>query len=363
MAQDIRITRRRLLMASGAIAAAAVCGGGAPSPSSAPAGAAASPGSGDPLANLVAAAKKEGTFTLWGADDVADVQCYMGGFSQSYAGIDAQHFEITAGEGTERIITEARAGKTSLDVSIGSLDTVQPLLARDLVAKFDDWESMFKLPKGSVNGNGRLVAFYHLSHPVGVNTKALGTLPVPASWEALLDPIYKGRILVEVRGKPFGMLGTVWGEKKLTDYVTALKAQNPRILKGGTTVADSLAAGEAPLAIGTYGYKILDYAENKKAPVTYAKISPISASSFQLYVLKNATHPNAGRLFAGWMARDAGQKTLEGCTAKGSLLPGAQGKLAKEYVSNKIELIFETPENQEQGGKFEALAAKILGAK
>jgi ABC-type Fe3+ transport system substrate-binding protein len=354
------ITRRRLLIAGGTAALAAACGGATPAPAAT--GAATTAGA-KGIDALYAAAKREATFVSWGPDDPGDVKCYMDGFTKAFPGIANSHFEITAGEAAEKIVTEAKAGKTSLDVGMASLDTVQPLLERDLVAGFSDWEELFQLPKGAVNEKGRLLAFYHLSHPVGINTKALGSLPVPTSWEALLDPIYKGKLIVEVRGKPFGMLGTVWGEKKLTDYVTALRAQSPRILKGGTTVTESLAAGEAPMAIGAYGYKIAEYAEKKGAPLTYAKFGPMSASSFQLYVTKGAAHPSAGRLFAGWLASPDGQKTLEACTGKGSLVPGSGGKLARMYQNDGIQLIFESTENVEAGGKFEAIAAKILGAK
>jgi iron(III) transport system substrate-binding protein len=315
------------------------------------------------LDRLYAAAKQEGQVVIWGPDDPSDMDCYAKAFGQRFPGVQINHFEITAGEAASRIVTEAQAGKMSLDASSASLDTVEPLIQRDLVAGYDDWSTLFGIPSGAVSSNGRLISFYHLSHPLGINTQALGSLPVPTSWDDLLNPIYKGQIMLEARGKPFGMLGVEWGEAKLRDYLTHLMTQQPKILKGGTTILTALSAGESAIAIGTYGYKIKQFSEQEGAPITYGKFSPMAASSFQVFTMKGAAHPNAGRLLVGWLGGAEGQQVQEQCSSKSSLVPGAPGALSQDYQQNNIRLIFESVDNFDQGTRYEDIAARIIGGK
>ncbi len=313
------------------------------------------------LDQLYEAAKREGQVITWGPEDPEPMKLMAEDFNKRFPGIQVKHFEITAGESVERIIAEAQVGKVSLDMGMASLGNAIPLMERDLLAAYDDWSSLFGISPQSVIAGGRLLFYYHLSHPLAINTQALGSLPVPESWEDILKPEYRGRIIVEPRAKAFDALGAVWGEEKLRQYLTRLKEQRPTFIKGGTTVLQSLMAGEAPLAIGTYGYKVRNAVIEQGAPLTWGKFSPMGTSSFTVYILKGAAHPNAARLLAGWLATPEGQRSQEKHTGKSSLAPGAGSALADEYEKAGIKLIYETPENAAELQKFENLAAQLLG--
>ncbi|MBV9121716.1 MAG: ABC transporter substrate-binding protein, partial [Chloroflexi bacterium] len=204
-------------------------------------------------------------------------------------------------------------------------------------------------------------AYFDIDFALGVNTKALGSTPEPASWDDVVKPDFNGRVVVDSRGYPFGLLGVTWGEQKFTDWMTKLKALQPKLLSGGTNVLQSLASGEAALGIGSFSFKILEAADTKKAPVKISKVSPVGVDLFVSSIPIDVPHPNAARLFAGWIATPEGQASHEKNVGTALLGPGAKSKPAQIYQDYGTQLLFETPENVQDEDKYNKLAQKILG--
>ncbi len=321
------------------------------------------------LQALYEAAKAEGEFNFWGPTDPDEMNALAAAFNKRFPGVKMKMFEITAGQLVQRIVTEAQAGKINADAAEGSLSTVYPLYQRDLMQGYDDWLKLFQGPGLKLNPNavvwgGKGLTWYNLAHPIGYNTRLLKREEVPKTWEDLLDPKWKGgKILVEARAKSFGYLGLKWGEQKMADYVAKLAAQKPIFTKGGTPTLQQLAAGEAPLAIGVYAYKVMWYARDKKAPVDFIDTtSPMGASHFVTFGIKGAKHPNAAKLFAGWLVTPEALKILEDTSFKGPLLPGSDTFEYKRFMKNNVELLIEGPDTGERCDALERRASQILGA-
>lgn len=315
----------------------------------------------DPLAKLYQAAKAEGEVSFWGPTDPDEIKLLSEGFNKRFPGIKVNGFELTAGELVQRIVTEAKAGKIAVDSGEGSLGTLIPLLERDLIQPYQDWEEVFQLPQEAVLENGKLLAWYNLVHPIAYNTNLVKPGEAPKTWEDLLEPKWSGKILVEARAKPFGYLGLLWGEEKMVDYMKKLAANKPIYTKGGTTVIQQLASGEAPLAVGTYGYKVILFQKGKGAPVDWVRVSPVGASQFTLFTVKGAAHPNAAKLFAGWLATPEALKILEKASYKGSVLPGSGTYEAGEIQKGGMQVVVENARNSKQEANLEEKAAKALG--
>ena len=79
----------------------------------------------------------------------------------------------------------------------------------------------------------------------------------------------------------------------------------------------------------------------KGAPVTWLKLPPISALMHSIGLVKNAPHPNAGRLLIDFLASEEGQRTLA----------------AVEYIPAMPSVPAKTPELKPEGGGF---AANVL---
>lgn len=321
------------------------------------------------LQALYEAAKAEGEVSFWGPTDPDEMIPLSAAFNKRFPGIKVKPFEITSGQLVQRIVTEAQAGKVSADSAEGSIGTITPLLERDLVQSYNDWVKLFQGPGIKLNPNsvvldGRCITWYNLAHPVAYNTNLVKREDVPKTWEDVLNPKWKGgKILLEARAKAFSYLGLKWGEQKTMDYVHRLVAQKPIFSKGGTATIQQLAAGEAPLAIGTYAYKVMWYARDKKAPIDFVDTTnPMGASNFVSYTLKGAKHPNAAKLFVGWLSSPEALKILEDISFKGQLIPGSDTIEYKRFKKNNIEFIMESPDTVKVSTSLEKKASEILGA-
>lgn len=306
-------------------------------------------------------AKQEGEVMFWGPTDSPEMDKIAAAFNKKFPGITVKHFEITSGELVPKVILSARSGKAEVDVVEGAMDTLAPLESRGLVNKHDDWTDIVKLPEGAVLDGGQLVAWYNLAHPIAYNTGMLPAAQAPKTWDDLLDPKWKGKIIVEARAKPFGYLGLAWGEQKLLAYVKKLKAQEPIYAKGGTTTATSLIAGQAPIAIGSYAYKIELYQRKKHAPVDWVAPDVLGASQFGLATIKGAKHPAAAQLFAAWLASPEGLKVMYEVNGRGSVRAGSGSRIADKIEKAGSKLIIEDAKNSEEENRLEKEVAKALG--
>lgn len=318
---------------------------------------------GDPIAQLYAAAKKEGTVVIWGPGDGAIYRKSQEVLEKQYPGIKIEHFESLPEPVVQRVIAESQAGKPSnVDIiQSGSLRAVRPLIQRDMLASYPNWESDFNLD--AVYANHRFVGAYNLALPIAFNSKLVSAQDAPKSWDDLFDPKWKGRkIIVEARLVAFAMLGTEWGKGKATEMTQKLLAQEPIIMQGGTTVANALASGQAPLAIGTYAYRV-DKLKEQGASVEWVAVSPLPILTSALGVLKTAPHPNAARLFAGWFGSPEGQKIIYKHSGQ-TILVGKNtiGGVAEKIKAVRPKIILETDQNTGDISGIQRELGKLVGA-
>jgi iron(III) transport system substrate-binding protein len=315
------------------------------------------------IAQLYAGAKKEGTVVIWGPSDPIIYQKAQEVLNKQYPGIKIEHFESLPEPIVQRIIAETQAGKaSSVDiVQSGSLRAVRPLIDRDLLAAHPGWEKDFGLD--AVYAGNRFVGNYNLALPIAFNSKMIGSQDAPKRWEDLLDVKWKGRkIILEARLVPFAMLGTDIGKGKATEMVKQLLAQDPIIMQGGTTVVNALAGGQAPIAVGVYAYAV-DKLKRKGATVDWVPVSPLPMLTSALGVLKTAPHPNAARLFAGWMGMLDGQKIIYEYSGQATLVgKNAYGPEAERLKAARPKIILETDQNFAAILEVQRELGKLAGA-
>lgn len=319
--------------------------------------------SSEAVAQLYAAAKKEGRVIIWGPTDAIIYQRMQAALDKQFPGIKIENFESIPEPLVQRIIAETQAGKPpAVDiVQSGSLRALRPLIDRDLLVSYDGWEKHFGLD--AVYANQRFVGAYNLTLPIAYNTKAVSAQEAPKSWEDLADPKWKGRkIIMEARLVPFAMLGTEWGKGKATELVKKILGQQPLIVQGGTTVANALAGGQVALAVGTYAYTI-ERLKKQGAPVEWVAVSPLPVLTSAEGVLKTAPHPNAARFFAGWMSTPEGQN-IRYATQGQAMEVGknAIGNVAERIRSQKPQIILETDKTFATILEIQRELGKMLGA-
>lgn len=307
---------------------------------------------------VVAAARKEGKLVFWGAEEVPKMRRVAEKFAKRYPGIAFEQFRIEPGPAVQRIITEHEAGKVNVDAFDTPIAYIQPMLQRDLLDKVD-WHGTLGVPADHVYYDNRAVACWNLEIPIAYNTNKVKPDEVK-SWDDLLDPKWKGQVLLEARGTALAVLATKWGVDTTVAYIQRLKANNPVILIGGSPTAEALASGRVALAIGTYAGKI-DLLKKDGAPVDWLLVSPIPAMIYLMLVAKGAAHPNAARLWTAWLTTPEGQAAMfeelhYGFLAGSNLSPNGV-KVRDAHVDVILEEL-----DPAKDGKLLEMAAAAIGA-
>lgn len=313
------------------------------------------------IAQIYEAAKKEGKVIYWSSDDIS-VPPMKEDFEKKYPGITIEHFQLNPNNVLEKVITESKANQVNVDVmEIYYSDSAQ-LIDRGLVRKYE-WNETFAIDPSIIRHDNQVLAGWHVGFPIAYNTNLVKEDEVPKSWEELLDPKWKGKLLVEARGNVFSFLSYEWGEEKTINYVKDLMKQEPVIIKGGTASMQAIASGQAAISVGaTYIHKVEEM-KLKGAPMEWAKFGPIPLQTEAYVVANNSPNPNAALLLAHWLVSEDGLKIRDSIKS-GAVLEGptAFSTEAKTIVDNNIKTISEIPEKEEIGRKVQAEVQKILGS-
>jgi iron(III) transport system substrate-binding protein len=264
---------------------------------------------------LVAAAVKEGKVVWYSATDVKVAEQLAKAFEAKYPGIKVQVERAGAERLFQRINQEYGSKIYTPDV-IETSDAVhfvhfkrngwlQPAVPSD-VANF--WPKEYKDPDGQF-------ATYrmHLS-VIAYNTKLVKKEEAPRSHADLLDPKWTGKL---VKAHP-GYSGTIMtGTQALSqalgwEYFQKLGKQKVMQVQSSTEPPKKLAQGERPVMADGNEYNVFLLKESGVPiePVYATEGTPVVIGNAAL--LKNAPHPNAGKLFYHFMfTREAQQSNSD----------------------------------------------------
>jgi ABC-type Fe3+ transport system substrate-binding protein len=72
-------------------------------------------------------------------------------------------------------------------------------------------------------------------------------------------------------------------------------------------ILDQVILGQYPIALSIFNHHA-DISAQKGAPVAWLKVEPISAPFHSIGLVKNAPHPNAGKLLIDFLLSEEGQR-------------------------------------------------------
>ncbi|MGH7773948.1 MAG: ABC transporter substrate-binding protein [Candidatus Binatia bacterium] len=266
---------------------------------------------GSPDPKLVEGAKKEGkmvwytTMTLDQSKQVVDL------FEKKYPFIKPDLFRTGGGPLLNKIFTEARGGRHAWDVVVGRGEMVLPLAERKLLASYHSPETKM-IDSDLVDKEGLWTAYYVNTYVLGYNTKLVKKDDVPKTYEALLNPKWKGG-QISVDNEAYGMLQgliDVWGKEKAVSYLKKLAAQDPVVKRGNTERVQLAVAGEYALIIA-YNQTI-QRMTSRGAPIDWIALEPAVVQVNPAMLAAKAPHPNAARLFLDFILSKEGQQLLTG---------------------------------------------------
>lgn len=363
-----RINRRVFLAASvagiGALALAA-CGQAsstaAPVSSTAAAESAqpASAGNGAPSDwrhewdSWVVGAKQEGKLVLAsGASPEARVKVPEA-FKKAF-GVDIEYLGGSSSQLANRLRSEQAANQYTVDVSVSGAGTsysvfyaekmvepVKPYIINPEALDASKWTSgkgVWYMDPGSEY----FIRISNVASPqIVVNTEFMKPDGLN-SWQDLLKPEYKGRAIALDPTEPgsgeqcgaylYKTLGADWARRFYLD-------QQPALTLDDRVMADAVAHGKYPIAVGERGEDIVKLqADGFKVVVLRAwPDAPgyISAAFGLLGMFKNPPHPNAAKLFLNWILMKDGQTAWNSAWKTASVRSDVSNSWVPDFIVPK----------------------------
>jgi iron(III) transport system substrate-binding protein len=263
---------------------------------------------GSPNPKLVEAAKKEGELVYYTTMTLDQSKAVVDRFEKKY-GIKTTLFRTGGGPLLNKILTEARGGRFDWDIVVGRGEMVIPLMQRKLLASYHSPESKM-IDEQLVDKEGYWTAYYVNSYVLGWHTKLVKREDVPKTYDALLDPKWKGGLIsldTEAYGLFEGLKGA-WGKDKTLAYFKKLAAQEPVVKRGNTERVQLAVAGEYSLIIA-YNQTI-QRMTSRGAPIDWLPLEPAVTQVNPVMIGAKAPHPNAARLFNDFILSKEGQEML-----------------------------------------------------
>jgi iron(III) transport system substrate-binding protein len=287
-----------------AILAAGCGGGGEPPP--APGGQGEYDGEGRTAA-IAAAARKEGSLTLYTTIAEKDLSTLVTPFEQKY-GVDVVIWRAGTDKVLQRTVAEAAANRHDVDVIHFGSPEMEALSRENILLPITS-PLHAELQPGSVPPHRQWAATL-LSVWVQVyNTRLLKREELPKTYADLLDPKWKGKLGIEAKDQDWfaSVVDVMGGGETGVRFFRDLVGGNGLSVRLGHTLLNNLViSGEVPLALTVYNY-MPEQAKKKGAPIDWFALEPAIARSNAVGVARRAPHPNAATLFYEYLLGEGQQ--------------------------------------------------------
>jgi iron(III) transport system substrate-binding protein len=275
---------------------------------------------------VLADAKKEGNVAVAGPPGTAYREV-MRGFEKKYPEIALEFQSFTPSNFTARFSKERQAGQylwdiyvtgpTGFDISAkkaGDLDPIRPLFILPEVLDEKAWFGGFD--KAFLDSEKKYIFAFQaqITPQVLINREFVSEKDLN-SIKGLLDPKWKGKIAINdprVDGAGNGRIA-LWAGQMGEEFVRALLKQDLTLTRDDRQLADWLARGKFPIAIGVND---TDVAELQKLGVG-AKVEPLGGKLAEAWrlstgwgaarLVNKAPHVNAATVYVNWLLSKEGQ--------------------------------------------------------
>lgn len=291
----------------------------------------------------IEAAKKEGEVVFYGALPVNIVKRISDSFEKKY-GIAVKHWRGDATEIVNRVLTEARAGRPTFDVTLGNEAVMQALDEKNTLGVFDPptakaYPTQFRDP------DMRMTAWRVLPYGINYNYQLVKAEDAPKTYDELLLPKWKGKFGFANPGIHVTTLQFVLSLEKLygpkwLKLVEGWAKQEPRLGRSLADLIQPMTSGEVPVAIG--------YIKDKfqyPGPIEYVRMNKYLASVGFIAINRQAPHSNAAKLFTDFFLSAEPQRIF-GDTGEYVFHPEVDHKFKKDVKDDQI-VVMRLPSNEE----------------
>jgi iron(III) transport system substrate-binding protein len=262
----------------------------------------------DRTQRLIDGAKKEGVVSLYSSAVTDDSNAIAGAFEKKY-GVPVKLWRGSSEDILRRAVTEHRGSRDDVDVAETAGTEMEGLRREQLLQDISSPVFADLIPQ-AVAPHRPWVTSRLSIFTAAFNTTLIKSEDAPKTYDDLTDPKWKGKLGVEADdGNWFMSIAGAMGEDKAVTLFRKIVAINGMSLrKGHTLLSNLVVAGEVPLALTVYGYRINEL-KAKAAPIDGTVLPPAVALPTGIAVFAHAPHPYAAALFMDFFLGD-GQRIL-----------------------------------------------------
>jgi len=261
------------------------------------------------VADIIKAAEKEGQVSWTCVLREKEAAPFIKAFQKEYPKIKVSFQRQHGGDAMERLLREVLAGQVTYDVVHIHPDSVHEFLKLNAIEKVD-WAALGVLPD-LIQERDIFIGPFETPFCILYNTNLIKPEEAPKTWDDLLNPKWKGKIVTDTRPSGFLRMSGVWGPQKTLDYLKRLGENKPIFVRGQTETITLMAAGEYMLAAPYYLHSYVEIGEKKGGPIGFNLPNPLPTSFYNYGIIKGAKHPNAGKVFLAWLG-SKGYKLMDG---------------------------------------------------
>ncbi len=260
------------------------------------------------LSKLIEGAKAEGKLTWYTSAILPDATRVIKRFEEKYPFIKVDAYRGNSVTLTNKLMNEVRAQKHIVDVLNIVAFKASQLNKEHIYSSYFSPESR-TFPETLKDRDGYWAGTNIVPYLMAYNTKLLSRKDVPATFEGLLNPRWKGKIGFDTKEiEWFANMLKIMGEDKGMDFFKKFAAQNLNYRRDRALIRDLIIAGEFP--IGTaYAHQVEDR-KRDGAPLDWVGISPVIAMFSTIGLVAHAPHPHAAKLFIDFNLSQEGQTLI-----------------------------------------------------
>ena len=305
---------------------------------------------------LVEGATREGTLNLYTSMTAPTAAKVKADFERRYPGVKINLWRASSELVLQRTVTETRAKRHVFDVMETNGPEMEAAQGEKLLQSVASTHFANLIPEALMPHREWVATRLNLFVQC-FNTKLVKPEELPKSFEDLLHPRWKGRLAIEAADPDWFMsvIGNLGEEKGLKLFRDIVAANGMTVRKGHAVLAELVIAGEIPLSLTCYNFKI-DQDRKAGAPVDWISIGPVIARPNGIGISRHAPHPYAALLFYEYMISDA-QPFL----AALELVPVAQN--IESPIKGRPSRIIDPKKAFDEKAKWEKLYNEIFTTK
>ena len=254
---------------------------------------------------ILSGAKPEKEVSLYTSLPLDDATPVAKAFEDKYRGIKVKIWRAQSKSISQRIITEAQAGRFYFDVvETNSLD-LEALHLERLLQQVESPHQEALMPRAMPAHRewaGSALKFFVQVY----NTEQVSKTDLPRTYQDLLDSRWRGRLGIESGDAEwFATIVGELGEQKGVELFRQIVAKNGLSVRTGHTLLINLvASGEISLTLTAY-QSIAEKSKEKGAPIDWFVIAPLIVRPNGVAVSRKAPHPHAALLLYDFMLTEA----------------------------------------------------------